>query len=78
MSNAARKARKAAGIQFQHPVKTPTPLRQRARFEFLPPKYVATELVLRGETFAAAHAAGEHVAAAWKSRRVQRRLAGRR
>lgn len=30
MSTAARKARKRAGIQFQHPVKVGTPIEQRA------------------------------------------------
>lgn len=35
MANAARKARKRAGIQFVHPAKTPTPFFDRAIFHLI-------------------------------------------
>jgi hypothetical protein len=35
MGNAARKARKRAGIQFVHPAKTPTPFFDRSIFHLI-------------------------------------------
>lgn len=47
MSTSARKARKRAGIQFQHPVKEATPFFDREAFKALPEK--------KQERIAAAH-----------------------
>ncbi|MBF4574712.1 hypothetical protein [Frondihabitans sp. VKM Ac-2883] len=37
MSNTARKARKRAGVQFVHPVKTGTPVAERRVSDYQPP-----------------------------------------
>lgn len=77
MSNAARKARKSAGVQFVHPTKAGTPLQSRAAFEFLQPVKAAALLLLRGESPEVAEAARKDLTAARDFRAKQRRLAGR-
>jgi hypothetical protein len=78
MSNSARKARKAAGIQFQHPVKVATPWRDRASFMFMQPAKAVKRMRLEGESVEAAEAVRRELVAARDARRAQRRLAGRR
>jgi hypothetical protein len=78
MSNTARKARKAAGIPFQHPVKVPTPWRERVGFMFMQPEKAAKRMLAEGATPEAVESAKREIVAAREFRRAQRRLAGNR